>query len=266
MSDDAPDLPQATDGLQEVLAYRFIDPALLERALTHSSYANEKANEKESEHESGEDNERLEFLGDSVIGMVAAQLLYRAHPDWREGELTRALHQLVDRRGLASLARELGLGDYLRLGRTELSSAGRSKENILADAMEAVIGAMYLDGGLEPVEALARRSFRTALQAGASPVGPDPKTKFQEWSMQVFGVFPTYRLAGDTGVEGDEERFTSELVILDHAVAAGVGRSKRESERAAAVDATGRREAIRDALEGLEPDGEDDADQGEPRG
>jgi ribonuclease-3 len=224
------------DDLERVLDHRFRDRSLLETALSHSSYANEQGLES--------NNERLEFLGDSVVGMVAAQLLYRAHPDWREGELTRALHQLVDRRGLSKLARSFDLGTYIRLGRTELRSDGHAKETILANAMEAVLGAMYLDAGLEPVERLARRSFARALAEGATPVARDPKTRFQEWVMGEFGVFPTYRLVHDSEVEGDDERFTSELLIGDRPVGRGVGRSKRESERAAAAAAYEEREEI----------------------
>lgn len=266
---DAP-APVAADlaGLEEVLGYAFEDRSLLEMAVTHSSFANERATARERAKEEGRergegqgaaapDNERLEFLGDSVVGMVAAGLLYRAHSDWREGELTRALHQLVDRRGLATLARTLSLGDYMRLGRTELRSDGRGKETILADGMEAVIGAVYLDGGIEPVERFARRVFGKALEAGVAPVAADPKTRFQEWVMTEFGVFPTYRVANDSGVEGDEERFTSELLIEGRPVARGVGRSKRDSERGAAADAQERQAEI--AAE-LGPAPEEDAD------
>lgn len=238
MSEEGPDreAPAELDGLERALGHRFRDRSLLETAVTHSSYANEQG--------TATDYERLEFLGDSVIGMVAAQLLYRAHPEWKEGELTRALHKLVDRRGLAGLARELGVGHYLRLGRTELRSDGHDKETILADVVEAVVGALYLDAGIEPVERFAREVFGKALVPGTAPVDLDPKTRFQEWVMASFGVFPTYRIVADTGVEGDEERFTSELLIRDQPVARGVARSKRGSERRAATDASRRREEI----------------------
>ncbi len=231
-------MSDALASLEQALGHDFADRGLLEQALTHSSYANElRAGPGGSEAVVSDDNQRLEFLGDSIIGMVAAQLLYRAHPDWREGELTRALHQLVERRGLAALARSLDLGSHLRLGRTELQSDGHRKDTILADAMEAVLGALYLDAGIEAVEDFARRSFAQALETGAKPVDLDPKTRFQEWVMAEFGVFPTYRTVTDSGVEGDESRFESEVVIGDRPIARGVGRSKREAERSAAEDA-----------------------------
>ncbi len=118
------------EALEEELGYRYRDRDLLRTSLTHSSYAHETALDSEQPS-----NERLEFLGDAVFGMVVAHLLYEAHPSWREGDLTRALHRLVDRRGLARLAKQLGLGAHLRLGRTELRSNGRRKDSILADGM-----------------------------------------------------------------------------------------------------------------------------------
>jgi len=237
LSSEATEAPAvALDVLEQNMGYAFRERALLERAVTHSSYSHENKGQGS--------NERLEFLGDSVIGMVVAGLLYRAHPDWPEGDLTRALHQLVDWRGLSRLARRLDLGAHLRLGRTEELSSGRDKDSILADAMEAVIGAVYLDGGVPPVERFARSFFAEALSPGAPRVGLDPKTRFQEWSMQTFGVFPGYRTVGDTGIEGDEVRFTVELRIRDIAVSRGVARSKREAERQAAEAAYERREEI----------------------
>jgi ribonuclease-3 len=231
------------DELEKALGYTFRDRSLLETAVTHSSWANE--------NEGISDNERLEFLGDSVVGVVVAHLLFVAHPTWREGELTRALHNLVDRRGLAGLARRLSLGDYLKLGKTELQSDGRNKQTILADGIEAVLGAMYLDGGVEPVERLAREVFAEALEAAAPRVDLDPKTRFQEWVMARHGVFPNYRTVEDTKVEGHDERFTCEVLVGERSVARGVARSKREAERRAAAIAL----ETRDEWDG---DGDDD--------
>jgi ribonuclease-3 len=236
----------ALDVLEKALGYAFADRALLETALTHASYANENPGET--------DGERLEFLGDAVIGMVVAQLLYRAHPEWPEGDLTRALHKLVDGPGLASLARHLELGPHIRLGRTELQSGGDDKDTILGDVLEAILGAMYLDGGLAPVEALARTHFAEALAVGAPRVALDPKTGFQEWVMMHFGVFPTYRVVGDSGVEGDDERFTVEILIGEEVVGRGTARSKRVAERRAAAAAHGEREALLEALGGTAHD------------
>jgi len=239
--------------LEDALGHRFRDRALLERALTHASYAHEAVDGEDAADIAS--NERLEFLGDAVIGLVVARLLFEAHPDWQEGDLTRALHACVDRRALARLARELALGERLRLGRTERRGEGAAKDSILADAMEAVIGALYLDGGLEPVEALARRVFAEALAAGAPRVGRDPKTALQERVMALRGVFPGYRLLADSGVEGDEERFRAEVRVEDEAWGSGAGRSKRRAERAAAEAALSRLRAEEQAAGEGDPGG-----------
>ncbi len=244
---DSHDGEESLDSLEAELDYRFCDRSLLEMSLRHSSYAHEahEAHEAGEVAEHGSDsNERLEFLGDAVIGMVVAHLLYAAHPGWAEGDLTRALHRLVDRLGLARLAREVGLGVHLRLGRTELNSNGRAKDTILADGMEAVVGAMYLDGGVAPVERFVRRVFAPALAADAPRVEADPKTRFQEWAMSRFGAFPRYRVVHDSKVEGDESRFTVEVLLDEAAVARGTGRTKRLAEKQAAGAACEEREEL----------------------
>jgi len=212
---------------EAALGYRFRDRALLENALHHSSYAHD--------HAGLESNERLEFLGDSVIGLVVAHAFYEAKPEWDEGELTRALHALVEGRSLAVLARALDLGAVLRLGRTERQSGGEEKDSILADAMEAVIGAIYLDGGLASVSELVERVFGEALHAAAPAVARDPKTELQERAMASRGEFPTYRLLLDSAIEGDDERFAVEVVLCGEAMASGIGRTKRAAERRAAA-------------------------------
>jgi ribonuclease-3 len=243
-SPDSHDREESLDSLEAELDYRFRDRGLFEMSLRHSSYAHE-AHEAGAGAEHGSDsNERLEFLGDAVIGMVVAHLLYAAHPGWAEGDLTRALHRLVDRVGLARLARQVGLGAHLELGRTELNSNGRAKDTILADGMEAVLGAMYLDGGVAPVERFVRRVFAPALAADAPRVEPDPKTRFQEWAMSRFGAFPRYRVVHDSEVEGDESRFTVEVLLDEVAVARGTGRSKRLAEKQAADAACEKREEL----------------------
>ncbi|MEE8580450.1 MAG: ribonuclease III [Myxococcota bacterium] len=217
------------DALEERLGYRFRDRKLLETALRHASYAHE--------HPGLASNERLEFLGDAVIGVSVAHLLFVAHPDWAEGDLTRALHKLVDQQALAGLGRELQLGEVLCLGRTEERSAGESKSSILADGVEAVLGAIYLDGGVEPVIQLARRVFALAFANDAPRVAPDPKTGFQERVMARFGEFPSYELVRDSAVDGDASRFTVRVMVRGECWATGTGRSKRAAERAAAVSA-----------------------------
>jgi ribonuclease III len=229
--------PDAMAALEELLGYQFEDRTLLETALQHASYAHENADR--------ESNERLEFLGDAVLGLVVGHLLFEAHPDWREGDLTRGLHQLVDKRGLALLGRKLNLGPHLRLGRTELQSDGQAKDSILADTTEAVVAAMYLDGGLEAVADFARRVFADAVAPGAPRAARDPKTRFQEWAMAKYGVFPSYEAIHDSDVEGDEHRFTMRLSVTDEEWAWGSGRSKRAAERAAAAKALVRRDELR---------------------
>jgi ribonuclease-3 len=220
------------DALEQALAHRFARRELLDTALAHASFA----------HEAGEGrgNERLEFLGDAVVGLVVAQLLYEAHPDWPEGELTRARAALVNREALARCARELGLGRFVKLGRTEQRSQGTLKPSILANCFEAVLGALYLDAGLAAVRALAQRLFGEAIAEGAAR---DPKTEFQEWVHARLRVTPAYRTRSDSGTEDDEARFTVEVHVGDVVWGAGTGRSKRVAERRAARAALARARA-----------------------
>lgn len=220
--------PPARDlaGFEERLGYCFRDRALLETALRHSSRANEDP--------ALDSNERLEFLGDSVIGLAVADRLVAAHADWAEGDLTRALHGLVDLHALARLAGRLALSEVIELGRTELQAGGAAKQRILANAMEAVIGAMFIDGGLAVVDALVETAFPGAFQPGAERTGRDPKTELQELAVARWAELPHYRLTEDTGVEGDADRFVIEVGLASGDTARGSGRSKRAAERLAA--------------------------------
>jgi ribonuclease-3 len=220
---------QADGALEQRLGHRFRDRGLLETALTHASYAHEA--------DGGRGNERLEFLGDAVIGLVVAQLLFSAHPDWSEGELTRARAALVNRQALAGCARVLALGTHLRLGRTERRGGGELKPTILADCFEALVGAVYLEAGLGPVEALVRRLFGAAIEQGPER---DAKTAFQEWAHARFRETPVYRTARDSGGEEDDERFEVEVLVGGEVWGAGSGRSKRVAERRAARRALAR--------------------------
>jgi len=224
------------DGLERILEHRFVRPELLSMALRHASYSHES--------KAGESNERLEFLGDAVLGLVVAHALYESHPQWREGELTRALHAVVEARSLAQLAREIELGPLLALGRTEQSSGGKEKASILADGMEAVIGALYVDGGLEAVRRFVHARFAAALSRDSAPVARDPKTELQEWTMASVGVFPIYRVVADSGVEGDDQRFTVEVSLQGEALAQATNRTKRAAEREAARIALDRRSNV----------------------
>ncbi len=212
--------------LEKRLGYSFEDPELLRTALRHSSYANEKGED--------ESNERLEFLGDAVIGLVIGDMLFRAQPDWQEGELTRGLHRLVDKDACARLARSLKLGELLELGRTEEQSDGANKKSILADAFEAVMGALFLDGGLAAVTSFCADAYSQEWQQGMPAAERDAKTRLQETVMARFGDFPRYELIADSEIEGAEERFTSRVFLHQETLGTGVGRTKRGAEFEAA--------------------------------
>lgn len=232
MSDDA---AGSLAALEERLGHRFGDSALLVTALTHASFAHELGE--------GRGNERLEFLGDAVLDLVVARLLYEAHPDWDEGQLTRTRAALVNGSALAGCARRLGLGAFIRLGRTERTSGGDEKESILANGFEAVLGALYLDAGPGPVERLVRRVFGDAIARGAER---DPKTEFQEWAHARLRETPGYSLLADSGTEDDDQRFSVEVCVGGEAWGAGRGRTKRAAERAAARAALARVKALPD--------------------
>lgn len=217
---------EPAESLAEVLGYTFRDQALLETALSHPSFAHETDGTR--------GNERLEFLGDAVLDLVIAQRLYRAHPEWPEGDLTRARAALVNQRALAARARELGLGGFVKLGRTERRSAGEEKDSILANCFEALVGALYLDGGLECAEVFLQRVFGLAVERGASALRRDAKTEFQEWAHAHFRITPCYEAVADSGTDNDERRFTVDVRIGSETWGRGVGRSKRSAEQAAA--------------------------------
>lgn len=211
--------------LEEKLGYTFQDRSLLETALTHSSYANEnRARALES-------NERLEFLGDSVLGMVTADYLYRTYPGLPEGDLTRTRAALVCEGSLAKVAEELSLGDYLRLGRGEDAGGGRSRASIRADAVEAVIAAIYLDGGIGS----ARRFItRYVLSRDNGQTGTrDYKTALQELIQRKSGQVLTYRLVSEHGPD-HAKVFCMEVTLNGETIGTGEGRSKKEAEQMAA--------------------------------
>lgn len=222
-------------GLEARLGHRFASSSLLEAALTHPSYAHERS--------AGCGNERLEFLGDAVLGLVVGRLLYERYPAWAEGHLTRARAALVRGSALAEKARDLELGRHARLGRTEQRSGGADKERILANLFEAVVGALYLDAGLEPVVALVEREFRAELDAGDAAHARDPKTRFQEWAHAAYQRTPRYRAEADSGVEEASDRFCVSVELDGEIWGRGTGRTKRAAERAAAREALARVEA-----------------------
>ncbi len=218
------------EGMSRLLGYAFQNEGLLETAVTHASYAHETGGPR--------DNQRLEYLGDAVLGLVIARDLYAAHPDWNEGQLTRARAALVNRRTLAERARELQFGDFVRLGGTERRGGGENKDSILANCFEAVLGAIFLDGGLEPAAKFLDRVFGASLQV---PPQRDAKTQLNELAHARFKSTPQYRGVGDTGVQNDDARFEVEVWIDGKPWGRGVGRSKQGAERAAAAAALRRR-------------------------
>ena len=216
--------------LEEKLGYTFQNTALLENALTHSSCANESRGKLQS-------NERLEFLGDSILGMVVADHLYRNHPDLPEGELTRTRAALVCEESLVEVAAELNLGEYLRLGKGEESGGGRKRPSIQADAVEAVLAAVYLDGGIGSARKLIQK-FILDREAEKS-ASRDYKTALQELVQRESGQVLKYRLTGEYGPDHDK-RFFVEVDLNGTPVGSGQGRSKKEAEQMAAKAAIGK--------------------------
>ena len=219
-------LDDAVLRLCERLGYCFADQGLLLEALTHRSFKNERPDVALA------DNERLEFLGDAVVGLVVASLLYVQFPDSDEGELTRRRADLVSEKGLFQAAEAIGIGDAIRLGKGEEKSGGRSKSRLLASALEACIGAIYRDAGADAAFATARRVFEPRLHTSA-PGHRDAKSRAQEWAQAHLGGTPSYRIVATEGPDHDRE-FTVALELHEEEVATGAGRSKLEAEQAAA--------------------------------
>ena len=213
------------EALEEKLGYRFTNRALLENALTHSSYANEnKAKGLQS-------NERLEFLGDSVLGMVVADYLFRTHPDLPEGDLTRTRAALVCEGSLVEVAQCLELGAYLKLGKGEEAGGGRERPSIIADAVEAVLAAVYLDGGIGSARKLIQK-FILDREAEKS-ASRDYKTALQELVQRESGQVLGYRLIGAEGPD-HAKIFSVEVDLNGIPIGQGRGRSKKEAEQNAA--------------------------------
>ena len=220
--------------LEETLGYTFHDRSLLENALTHSSYANE------NRFKGCQSNERLEFLGDSVLGMVTADYLFRAHPDLPEGDLTRTRAALVCEESLVVVAEELGLGAYLHLGRGEEAGGGRQRPSIRADAVEAVLAAVYLDGGIGSARKIIQKYILSREVAGLTKPR-DHKTALQELVQRESGQVLRYRLVREEGPDHDK-RFFVEVDLNGSPVGTGSGRSKKEAEQMAAKAAIERLE------------------------
>jgi len=215
--------------LEAAIGYRFRNITLLQNALAHSSYANERW------HNSLMSNERLEFLGDSILGMLVAEHLYRTFPDRPEGELTRMRADMVCEKTLAGVADGLNLGEHLLLGKGEEQSGGRSRNSILADAVESVIAACYLDGGMAAALAFVQRFILVNVPV-AKLKNMDYKTALQEKVQQKKNQVLAYTLAGESGPDHDKQ-FVVELTLNGKTVGRGMGSSKKRAEQDAARDA-----------------------------
>jgi ribonuclease-3 len=216
----------ALDALQARLGHNFSDPALLRRAMCHRSWVAESPVDEES-------NERLEFLGDAVLGWVVADLVFHDFGDLAEGALTDLRKSVVNAHALASVASELDLGQHLLLGRGEHAAGGRDKTSILSDAMEAVLGAVYLDGGREAAFDLVRRLFSSRLTDAVDSLHRlDFKSALQEMLARDGRPSPDYRVTS-TGPDHDK-KFVAKVLVDRETLGRGEGRSKKAAEQAAA--------------------------------
>jgi ribonuclease III len=222
MNESVSEIPVAFEALQTRLGYRFTKPALLILALTHPTFLHENP------EMCVDDNQRLEFLGDAVIGLVVGHLLMERFPRGREGDLTRMRAALVSEKSLAKLARQLGIGDFLRMGRGEVLSGGQEKPSILADAFEAMMAAIYIDGGFDSVFDVIAKAFSPLL----TDAGGDPKSRLQEMVQKEADSPPVYRVLAEEGPD-HQKVFTVEVRVGEICVTAS-GSSKKKAEKGAA--------------------------------
>ncbi len=213
--------------LQEQLGYTFEDGELLERALTHKSFANENADLGRT------DNERLEFLGDAVIDLIVGHLLMDAFPELREGELSMMRAAIVSESGLAVVARQLDLGHYLSLGKGESQTGGRDKSSLIADGLEAVIAAVYLDGGFAASHQMVSALFADQIANASMPGFSDFKTRLQELAQARYREPPYYEVVSETGPDHDKT-FEVAVTLQARQLASAAGKSKKEAEQRAA--------------------------------
>ncbi|MGL6344353.1 MAG: ribonuclease III [Waterburya sp.] len=218
----------------------FRNPALFNLALTHRSYVNEHP-------EAGEDNERLEFLGDAVLGFVVAQMLYQMYPTINEAQLTHMRSRLVDEQQLGKLGAELGLGELMRLGRGAAKDGGRNNPSLLNDTFEATLGAYFLDAGIEAVRSYILEIFQPLAaklvqgedtQQNSVQVQPqatfiDSKNRFQQWALANFQTPPEYQIIAESGPD-HAKQFTAQVSILGQVYGVGTDRRKQEAEKRAA--------------------------------
>ena len=216
--------------LEAMLGYTFRDRGLLEQALRHASWCNEHA------ADSAEDNERLEFLGDAVLDLVVGHQLMTRYPQLREGQLSVTRAQVVSEAGLSEVAGQLGIGAWVMLGKGEEKSGGRSKPSILADAFEAILAAVYLDGGFVAAWDMVDRLLAQRIETVEFKGFYDFKTRLQETAQARLKATPTYRVVQEVGPDHNK-RFVVAVTIGEDEWARAVGRSKKEAEQMAAADA-----------------------------
>ncbi len=227
-----------TSSIEDALGYRFQDSSLLTVALTHRSYSNERGERA--------NYERLEFLGDAVLGMVASRWLYDRFPHESEGLLAKRKSFLVSAPVLARFGGSIGVGPELRLGVGEARSGGRSKASILADAVEAIFGAVYLDAGLEAVRGIIERFLEDAVAERSSVFHTDPKTRLQEHVQARGWALPRYRVVTESGPD-HRKSFTVECLVAGRVAGVAEGRSKKLAEQAAAIRALEHLDLTQDA-------------------
>jgi ribonuclease-3 len=221
-------MPPLSD-IQERIGFTFRDAGLLVHALTHKSYANEN---RVPYH-----NERMEFLGDAVLGLVISEYLMKACPDSTEGDLSKLRAAVVSEPALAAISREIGLGDHLLLGKGEDQTGGRNKDSLLADCLEALIAAVYLDAGKNAADSLVMRLFEETIKKTTSSGGSlDYKTALQEICQEQLKQLPEYRIVSETGPD-HQKQFEMEVWIKGQLSGRGTGKSKKEAEQRAAGEA-----------------------------
>ncbi len=220
--------PSDLASLQQRLSYLFQSPGRLRQAVTHKSYINE------TKDKTVEDNERFEFLGDAVLDLIISEALVARFPNAPEGDLSKMKSRVVSEGTLARIAKEIDLGRYLYLGKGEERTLGREKSSLLADALEALIAAVYLDGGLSPAREVVMREFEPALQELTRPeMTADYKTELQERCQKEFESLPLYQVIRETGPD-HQKLFEVEIRIQNTPYATATGRSKKEAEQRAA--------------------------------
>jgi len=216
-------MTDGADKLQDILGHRFTDLGLLARALVHASIAEDRA----------QSNERLEFLGDRVLGLVVAEALFQRYPQEEEGELARRYAGLTSREGLVRVAAAIDLDRFIQAQHGDVETAKRSQPSVAADTMEAVLGALYLDGGLEPATAFISKRWEALMEEDLSPP-KDAKTALQEWAQARGLGLPLYEVVTRAGPD-HAPTFTLSVTIKGHGTKTGQGRSRRGAEQAAAI-------------------------------